>query len=61
MCFQFVNIVRSAIEANTLSVKLNYRSCSIIGLVVHRVCYSWTELMQQGGNEALGAKLIHYM
>lgn len=59
--FYFINMFSTAIANKRISVKQNYRSSNIIGLVVHRVCSVWTQLMQEVGNEALSVPLLHYV
>lgn len=61
MWFYCVNLVTNAIEGKKLYVNLNYRSGNIIGLVVHRTCSTWTQLMQHVGNETLSVQILPYM
>lgn len=61
MLFHCVNMVTSAIAAETLSLNLNYRSGNIIGLAVHILCSLRTQLMQRFSNKAFSSQLLRYM
>lgn len=51
-------MVINAIDAKTLSLKLNYRTGNIIGFLVHRVFSASSQLLQSVGREPLMTQIL---
>lgn len=56
--FHYINIFKISIADKSLSIKLNYRFCNSICMVVRKLFPTWTYIMQHVGNDALIFQLL---